>query len=160
MIRSENEISAIVAKAARGAGLPLGVCEDLGAAVPGFCAGDAVDEVLTGLVVHLEEPGAVLAITAGLDRVEADGCAVEISFAPDPTLRALIRHRRGIAITPTPTGLALTPQDQSPPQPPPQPYCIDPAVWAKLEYLAARTYVLASDASRTAGAGAGLTDND
>lgn len=35
-----------------------------------------------------------------------------------------------------------------------------PAIWSRLEALAHRTYVPASDESRRAGAGAGLSDND
>jgi hypothetical protein len=37
---------------------------------------------------------------------------------------------------------------------------VDPADWQRLALLERRTYVPASDASRVAGAGAGLTDND
>lgn len=37
---------------------------------------------------------------------------------------------------------------------------VDAAAWARLEAIGARTYVPASDQSRIAGAGAGLSDND
>ena len=37
---------------------------------------------------------------------------------------------------------------------------VDPAMWAAVNELAARTYVPATDESRRQGAGAGLTDND
>ena len=36
----------------------------------------------------------------------------------------------------------------------------DPAVWARLNRFASKTYAPATEASRAAGAGAGLTDND
>lgn len=58
--------------------------------------------------------------------------------------------------------LLLAPEDGPPPGPLPQPdrATVSDGAYAAARALAARTYVPASDASRTGGAGAGLSDND
>lgn len=130
----------MVLKACRGAGLALGVAEDMSEA-SGFMPVSA----LSILADILDEPPR----HADLE----DLCATldgEVCGAPQSThkvsaeLMTAARIARGIE-----TGAEITgPRD------------IAADLWARLDRLAQNTYVPASAGSRAAGAGAGLDDND
>ena len=139
MIRSANEIAGLVAKAARGAGLPLGLAEDLATAIPEHVSGP-VEAALAALSRHLADPRALSAHVAALDRAEVTGIPLPVQGCP--CLDALSAARSTGA---TAAARACDVTDEG---------------WRALEAFAARTLVPASDASRRAGAGAGLTDND
>jgi hypothetical protein len=159
MTRSLNEISGLVGKAARGAGLPLGIAEDLAGAVPSCCDGAKVVAALQALGRHLAAPAVLTALIAALDRVEALGETVVWTGDLDPLLTALIRHRGTICWTGQGDGTALS-RDVPAPVARPVPQDIPADLWTNLEAMGARTYVPASDASRIAGAGTRLSDND
>lgn len=179
MKRSMNEINAMVLKAARGAGIPLGHCEDLAAAAAYIAATDpaalavfpdvlAADHSnpaiktdadtmqITCVSIAMSGPMAVDAIRAGFREVTLiDAQAPIVAFALFATLGTAVTHRfhgtdlvlmkTGQAPAATITHTSVTVSEQ---------------LWQKLTDYAAKTYVPTSAASRLAGAGAGLTDND
>jgi hypothetical protein len=142
MKRSVNEIQGVVLKAARGAGLPLGICEDLSAAVPYMFKNNAIGSIVQ--VLNQQESAAIVAAVSCLDRV-ACGQSVPPPAGLVPAVYDALSAARGLGGDVAPVTGAQDMND---------------AVWGALSDLAMRTYVPSSDASRTAGAGAGLTDND
>jgi|UPI0005951F6B hypothetical protein len=164
MIRSMSEVSGLVLKAARGAGLPLGHAEDLAAATADLTA---VEMGLTQLLTALNraQVGCAYAAPCAIDRVTA-GLGSAVVKAPKCPLvwDALVTHaaRSGLNVSITWSGADATLVDTAQPASPrPRgPVDIDDTLWAALSTLAAKTYVPATEASRLAGAGAGLTDND
>jgi hypothetical protein len=151
MKRSINEIQGMVLKAARGAGVPLGVGEDLARAVPFFIESNALQEV-----AHLID-GACTEAQAAIDD------AITGSPAPPPAKTSMtalncLAAAQGLTFDFKDGVLHLS---SNPPMTPATgPQTVPDALWAQLETWAAKTYVPASEASRLSGAGAGLTDND
>ena len=127
MRRSANEIAGQVMKAARGAGLPLDVAEDLSLASAALDA-----RALLSLARDMADPARHGALVAAC--VEADGACPHSAVA-----RAVVEVIGGRNL-----GARDVPAE----------------TWSVLDALAVRTYVPASDQSRAAGAGAGLSDND
>lgn len=152
MKRSINEIQGMVLKAARGAGVPLGLGEDLSDSVPFFIS----DNGLEG-VVHLVGGGCQQAL--GIIDDLAAGEA-EAALPADVPARAMIclAAARGICLGEVSGKVQV--QSGTPIQAATGPQEVPEALWQKLEHWAAKTYVPATEASRIAGAGAGLTDND
>ena len=142
MIRSINEIQGLVLKAARGAGVPLGIAEDLWACVPHALANGALDDIAD--ILWRDDHSALLGDIAALD---ARICGQEVPDPPATTPRLT----DALAAA---SGLELVPKAVSGAHPVPD------ALWNRLVILAVRTHVPASAASRATGAGAGLTDND
>ena len=142
MIRSINEIQGLVLKAARGAGVPFGICEDLSACVPHALENGALDDIAD--ILWRDDHSALLGDIAALD---ARTCGQEVSGPPATT------QRLADALAAA-SGFELEPKAASGARP------VADALWDRLEILAARTYVPANAASRATGAGAGLTDND
>jgi len=128
--RSVAEVQALVQKAARGAGLPLGTAEELYQAVPyALSLG-----VLPALVSQLKD---LRELSADVDDAQAEGRDVQ------GLMQAMLAARGAVDVTP-----AKGPQE------------LDQSDLETLERWAAKTFVPESEASRQAGAGAGLTDND
>lgn len=168
-----NEIGGMVQKAARGAGIPLGQAEDLGR-VAIYMASTSGD--ISAVTAALEEPPATVdmnwandAVTITSGHAALIGPIIRDAFAMgyDTAVLADLRHAPlvgafmaecGVALRwdgrvltrsdTTVLGLRCTPVDIPAP---------DWAIWSA---HAAKTYVPDSEASRLAGAGAGLTDND
>lgn len=157
MTLSRNEVQALVFKAARGGGLPLGYAEDLAAAA-GFldftkltrcpCQGAAqvipvaLDLVLTGEgpQVVQAEPAVIAAYVAAAEA--AHGRRLEV----EDTAGGVVLHGFGAEVS-RPQAATLR--------------CHLPdALLAHLHEMAARTLVPDTESSRRVGAGAGLTDND
>ncbi|MFT5065698.1 MAG: hypothetical protein ACJAXK_002221 [Yoonia sp.] len=179
MMRSLNEISGMVMKAARGAGIPLGHCEDLALAA-GFLA--ATDPVrLDCLQVALAAPHfpvsaewvdktlwiadarAAMAGPAAIDALRVGCDAVVLMGLDAPRLVLALFAGQGVCINHHFDGpnLIVTRDDGPlPAVPMAAAVTVSGHLWAYLNDFAARTYVPATDASRLAGAGAGLTDND
>lgn len=174
MIRSQNEIAAIVQKAARGAGAPPGQAEDLSrVALHLVRSGAGLDCV----VAALREPQSPL-------NVQWDSGCIKVRSGPAymvaPVVRDAFLGGVGSARLDNPAqaplihaalaeaGITVIGGDgdlMRAKQPPPLatvtgPVDIPNDQWAVLEQFAARTFVPESDASRIAGAGAGLRDND
>ena len=156
MEMSANEVEMLVLKAARGGGCPMGLAEDLAAAVA------YVD--LNALQVCPCDSGAVRAVPAALDDVLADGQAQTVAAE-----RSLVQAY--VAALAGQTGLAVEGGEVGPVTVRPVSGTGDaPAalgrrilradLLAHLQDMAARTLVPETESSRAAGAGAGLTDND
>lgn len=130
MRRTRAELRAELLKAGRGAGLPLGVAEELALAGPWI-----TPAALADLLVHLgraEGRRALCAMVSDLDHGRA---------VPGP-IGAALTQARGAVAEPV---AALD---------------LDPPLWAQLTGLGARTYVPETAQSRQSGAGAGDIDND
>ena len=175
MKRSVNEIHGMVLKAARGAGLPLGCCEDLAsaAAVLARRAPDQLDELRAALA----EPHEAQACSARIDKARVARIApaaidhllvtrqpVELADTDAPhLLKAYAEVAATLYATPIQcdgAGVLTLGGEMPPPLPPIASVEVDEDLWRALGELAHRIYVPASEASRVAGAGAGLTDND
>lgn len=149
-MRSANEISGLVLKAARGAGMPLGCAEELARAAPHLAhSGDLplVAELLNTPCTPPELIGDVLSgghavlRAASLLDLEAAGRKAQAEPALPAALDSAMRAvRQGKAVA--------------------GPFAVGAELLARLEPLAAKTFVPETEASRLAGAGAGLTDND
>ena len=142
MKRSVNEIQGLVLKAARGAGVPLGIAEDLSASVPFTLADDTLADI-----ADILEQGEFAPLIDDIAALDARECGQQTPRPPatTPRLMEALAAARGLADRPRPANAARPVAD---------------ALWARLEMLAARTYVPATEASRASGAGAGLSDND
>ena len=178
MTPSLGEVQATALKAARGAGLPWGACEDAGAATRWLWARgiDSVSALAAVLSANDAERcplrvGAALSDGASLPwKGELRGVALLAHFLRGRS--ASIRWQGG--------ELFVAEQDVALAGQPPLELCavvvspgagqgktlsragrrpIDPAAWRLLKRLEAQTYAPPTEASR-AGAGAGLTDND
>lgn len=155
--KSANEIEGLVLKAARGGGLPLGHAEDLASA--------AAYLDLDGLTECPVKTGAALALPLALDAImlgkgpQEVPCEAVVMTAYAKAAEAVMGRtlkwqetRDGVVIeaftapcgAPDPLGRRDVPE----------------ALLTHLEELAAKTLVPETEASREAGAGAGLTDND
>ena len=165
MMRSLNEISGMVLKAARGAGVPLGHCEDLAAAAGYIAATDpgALGVFATILGASHDVPtctshGDTTTISTGSVAMAGRLCNVSaptLVFALFAVRRCAVAHRfdgTDLIVTKTPGA--------APPAPIVGPAVVSGQLWQILADFAAKTYVPASEVSRMAGAGAGLTDND
>lgn len=188
---SYNEVATLARKAARGAGLPFGIAEDIGRSAVWLASLDldAVDAVVSSLSSEgqkriIEGVAAIDRMfcgdmTEGVSVIVGDGGPVLVGLAAmaaadlgaDLVVEASDGIRRPLtALTiadarahATPRlhlsrGKAMTP----PPEPKmsgrPAPTSI--TAYEQALELAARTYVPSSAASRSRGAGAGITDND
>lgn len=146
-MRSSNEISAMVLRAARGAGMPLGCAEDLAHIAPHMAADNSLSVIVGLLKVPFDRPvlekgclrkgHPVLTAIAWLD-LTAAGIEARVEDDIDASLAQLMR------LDTTPVG----------------PFDVEAAVWQRLDRFASKMLVPESDASRRAGAGAGLSDND
>lgn len=163
MIPSFGEVQATALKAARGAGLPWGICEDAGAAVRwlwerGYDGPGALAALLQGY----QPVSCPLRLAASL----ADGTS---SLPMRATVRSAVlllptAAELGAEVTNTSDDFAETQvlvvaseKDWVPPIGPRRE--IEQAAWRVLKRFESRTYAPPTEASR-AGAGAGLTDND
>lgn len=183
-MHSVNEVTALLRKAAIGAGVPQGHAEELAALA---AVSRAHDEAFwTDVLIALKRPlsrvapvldGHVLhyvkarAICDGIDAIDAAICGQEVHVteidAPLVFERQIRRAERqfqtallsahrdgGFILRATPLSQALAPDDLL------MRLELPGSVQEALLDLAARTYVPATDLSRAAGAGAGLDDND
>jgi hypothetical protein len=146
-MRSANEIAGMVLKAARGAGMPLGCAEDLSRAAPDLAARGALVMVPKLLKLDFDAPTLAGKSISGGHPVQAivawrDLCAAGLDV------------RLATEVSPDLLGAMQTMTPQT------GPFDVAPEIWGQLNAYAERTFVPETDASRLAGAGAGLTDND
>lgn len=190
ILLSYNEVQSVTRKAANGAGLPHGVAEDIGLAAVWLSARgvDAVGTVVEGLADSIEPPQSVFDALAAVDALCS--AAVNVVPLPDRVSGLLMLGLAGTAASHLGLGLAvdrgngdvvpLTQLSDATRSMPPEtvlrrmpdedataafpgtsrPAATDAKAYAAALALAARTYVPASELSRTQGAGAGATDND
>ena len=168
-IRSENEIAGMVAKAARGAGVPLGHAEDLGGSAKWLAGAlgpmlEAIENAATAQArqTHCAALGGV-AQASDIAAGQADFAAVD-DFDVPAVVRALVMYNADLhGVTLRADGAARLGEATEIRDDIASTigrYDVEDAVWERLNSWAARTYVRATAASRLAGAGAGLTDND
>ena len=169
----------MVLKAARGAGLPLGHCEDIAAAAVYLAATDparltCLDAALAGPFdavaatvkdneMRCASARAAMAGPAAIDAVRAGVAQVRLCDLDAPRLVLALFGAHRVAVDHAYDGadLIVTPARRDAPAAPLVGHVTVPSiVWENLRNLADETYVPASDASRIAGAGAGLNDND
>ena len=178
MMRALNEIGGMVLKAGRGAGVPLGHCEDLSRAAIYLAATDAAafdcvprslvgpfpaaDVLITGDTAVVQNARAVMAGPVAVDCLRAGLATVRLEQIDEPMVIFALCAAMGVGVTHRfdAGDLILAPDATTPAPAPVGPVTIAQAAWDVLNDLAARTYVPATEASRLAGAGAGLTDND
>ena len=165
---SSNEVLTLASKAARGAGAPPWQAIEFGrAALRHLSAGrDPADLVAAlaalpgGPILTLPQRLAELVETGGV----GEGAVASGEIATDtPALALSYLEARPFETTATPgaQGIAVRLAVTEPARRTlPQRLALPEEIAARLEALAARTYVPESEASRRAGAGAGLTDND
>ncbi|WP_293449105.1 DUF3726 domain-containing protein [Planktotalea sp.] len=146
-MRSANEIAGMVLKAARGAGMPLGCAEELSRAAPNLAARDALAIVPKLLALDFAAP-------AYVENAISGGHPVHAIIAWRDFCASGLEVRLETAVPPDLLGAMQTATPQA------GPFDIAPDIWDKLQSFAERTFVPETDASRLAGAGAGLTDND
>lgn len=96
---------------------------------------------LTGATFELTWAGVEIILALGGVAIETAGSALTA-----PWVESVRCRRSGRTVVVRPAGTEAT--------------TVDAGVWSQLGALAHRTYAPASEASRIAGAGAGLTDND
>lgn len=189
ILLSYNEVQSLARKAASGAGLPHGVAEEIGHAAVWLSARgvDAISIVVDALGDDARGRQAVLRGQAAIDAL-CCGEAEQVlpadhayglwliglagAAAMDTGLNLAIQQGNGDVVPlarvsdasgllPTMRTLRLLPDNAAPAcSGTPRPTATDAGAYAAALGLAARTYVPASDLSRTQGAGAGTTDND
>ncbi|AOF92720.1 DUF3726 domain-containing protein [Sinorhizobium sp. RAC02] len=189
ILLSYNEVQSLARKAASGAGLPHGVAEEIGHAAIWLSARgvdairivvDALGDDARGRQAVLRDQAAVDALCCGeaeqvwlRDREYgllliglAGAAAIDTGLSlavqqGNGDLMPLARVSDAGGLLPAMKTLRLMPDDDAPAcSGTPRPTATDAAAYATALRLAARTYVPASDLSRTQGAGAGTTDND
>ncbi|MCF2872401.1 DUF3726 domain-containing protein [Octadecabacter sp. G9-8] len=157
---SSNEVETLVFKAARGGGLPLGYAEDLATATQYLDL-----ESLTRCPCSGARPDAI-AIQTALDFVMA-GDAPQTVGADAGLIQAYVAAaqrcwQKRLIWNATATGAVFEKfEDSSPDMSMKQGRrSVQPDLAKHLSEMAAKLLVPETDASRAAGAGAGLTDND
>jgi len=177
MILSRNEVAAVLFKAARGQGVSLGHGEMFtAAAVRALGSGcdpsvvskalggrhsvaDFKDNVISNARVTMAGPIAVDALLCGAEQVRLHGLDAPqileamIANAHDVSGLEAVLHFEGDDAVVRLDQSESTPKTNGPIE-------IPDADWTRWQSWAAQTYVPATEASRLAGAGAGLTDND
>ena len=166
MKRSRTEIRATLVKAGRGAGLPLGLAEDLAAAATDLLSRDPAKAAQVTAALDPDPVGIAFTGPAAIDACLAGETPQTFSAPGTADLATamidLARRDRALAATLTRDGdtLTLTEGRGDPAPVPLGPVTVPEDHWQIWDSLAARTYVPETEASRAAGAGAGLTDND
>lgn len=173
LIRSVNELGAQVQKAARGAGLPVGHAQDMGhLAVHMGINGKPLAVMLTALqapltplavvwmddAITFEQGHPVLIALAARDAFEAG--TRQAHFQEDQQMQLVGPLLASAGIKTTINHRSITVTGTQFDEPAKGPVDIDNDIWDGFAALAAKTYVPATDASRLAGAGASLSDND
>lgn len=168
-----NEVEGLVKKAARGAGFPSGQAKDLGR-VAIYLAGTGAS--VAPITAALKEHSSAVDVRWSDGRVEVQygpailiGPIIRDAFAMSCTTAILadVAHAPLVAaflaqsgVAQKWDGLTVRVSDTTVLDPACGPVDIPDEDWQVWLDLAAKTYVPETEASRIAGAGAGLTDND
>ena len=173
MTRSANEIETLARKAAMGAGFPPAQAESFGRAAVFHLAdgGDAeplsqaladpVDSPILRLPLLVEDVARAVALAGPVVTLSLQKGDAALAPAYMRLLPFVLRH---VAVTPAEDGPARVTVEADPATRAstvlPARIAIRDALYLQMTRLSARTLVPASDASRSAGAGAGEIDND
>lgn len=159
---SRSEFEATVRKAARGAGWPAALAEDLSRAAGALAAtGGAGGEL--GLSIVEGDLRDILAATITAFELSLGGGASTVAGASGDLLEGCslslgAEHGVGFEVDTADNIATISAGPENPIEI--VEIFVAPDVWGRLQALAHKSYVPASEASRLAGAGAGLTDND
>ena len=169
MIVSSNELQMLVLKACRGVGVPMGQAQEVAVALA------ESPQALGALLPHLALPmkPAKFDFSDGLTVQDAallrdfSACADAAALGVKPVrlcglaacdLAHALAHSRGLSIAAEGADVVFTEAEAVRPQV--SRGAVVPEIWQQVASFAALTYVPETDASRLAGAGAGLSDND
>ena len=169
MIVSSNELQMLVLKACRGVGVPMGQAQEVAVALA------ESPQALGALLPHLALPmkSAKFDFSDGLTVQGAalprdfSACADAAALGVKPVrlcglaacdLAHALARSRGLSIAAEGADVVFTEQEAVRPQV--SRGAVVPEIWQQVASFAALTYVPETDASRLAGAGAGLSDND
>ena len=169
MIVSSNELQMLVLKACRGVGVPMGQAQEVAVALA------ESPQALGALLPHLALPmksakfdfsdGLTVQGTALLRDFSACADAAALGVKPVRLcglaacdLAHALARSRGLSIAAEGADVVFTEQEAVRPQV--SRGAVVPEIWQQVASFAALTYVPETDASRLAGAGAGLSDND
>ena len=169
MIVSSNELQMLVLKACRGVGVPMGQAREVAVALA------ESPQALGALLPHLALPmkSAKFDFSDGLTVQDAallrdfSACADAAALGVKPVrlcglaacdLAHALARSRGLSIAAEGADVVFTEQEAVRPQV--SRGAVVPEIWQQVASFAALTYVPETDASRLAGAGAGLSDND
>ena len=169
MIVSSNELQMLVLKACRGVGVPMGQAQEVAVALA------ESPQALGALLPHLALPikSAKFDFSDGLTVKGAallrdfSACADAAALGVKPVrlcglaacdLAHALARSRGLSIAAEGADVVFTEQEAVRPQV--SRGAVVPEIWQQVASFAALTYVPETDASRLAGAGAGLSDND
>lgn len=159
---SRSEFEAVVRKAARGAEWPAALAEDLSRAAGALAATGGAGGELGLKMVEADQRGS-LAATMTAFEMSLGGTPSDVTGASPDLLAGCalcLGAEHGVGFDISADGDAAT-ISVTPPKPVEiVEIFVSPEVWSSLQTLAHKSYVPASAASRLAGAGAGLTDND
>ncbi len=172
-MKALNEVASMVQKAALGAGIPLGQAEDLGR-VATYLAGTGGDVAMIADV--LDAPHIQPDISWGADEIRIAEGSVALTgpivrdafvMGIDRAVLADAKMARLVAAFLAVAGISavvdqetIARADKEPGPEPIGPADVPQDIWNCWSTLAALTCVPESGMSRSAGAGAGLTDND
>ncbi len=159
---SRSEFEAIVRKAARGAGWPPALAEDLSHAAGALAASGGHGGALALTMIDTDQRAMLAECISALE-LAIGGASIALTNVQDDLLDACVlsigaEHHTGFDITRdgNHSEIRLAPfQDR-----PVYEIAVSEDTWGSLQTFSAKSYVPASAASRLAGAGAGLTDND
>lgn len=161
---SRSEFEATVRKAARGAGWPPSLAEDLSRAA-GALAATGGETALWAAVMIERDQRDLLANTIAAFELSLVGETATIPASSASTLLLVAcerlvgsEHHVGFDLESDGPDLKIVVTDEKPMKI--VEIFIPKIAWERLQALAHKSYVPASEASRIAGAGAGLTDND
>jgi len=169
MMVSSNELQMLVLKACRGVGVPVAQAQEVAVALA------QTPQALGALLPHLAQPmkAAKFDFSAGLTVHDASllrdfsACADAASLGVQPVrlcgmagcdLAHALAHSRGLSIAGEGADVVFTEAEAVRPQV--SRGAVVPEIWQQVASFAALTYVPETSASRLAGAGAGLSDND
>ena len=169
MTRSVNEVEMQIQKACRGAGLCVGQAQVIAdalvrdiAGLPTLLAtlaqGRRVSQLAGTARCIIENADILLDGPAACDALNAGVAQVTLMGLGDDALARALFAGAGAGVEATGTGLVIT----GPPNRAARPRRVTVAgdLWDQLDQYAHKVYVPETEASRLAGAGAGLTDND
>lgn len=153
-----NEVMTLAAKAARGAGLPPAQAAEFGwVAVAHLLAGRPETDLSDAVVAGREGP--ILKLSLMLRRLLTGASVQPKRSWPDALLQSYL-DTLPVAVTTTEDGMILTEKMHEKKPTAPARCSLTNALKTILQDHAQRTFVPETEASRSSGAGAGLTDND
>ncbi len=160
---SVNEVMSLAARAARGAGAPPAQAAAFGRAAMFHLAAGRAEDTLTAALESLPQ-GPMLTLPLDFIRVLTEECS-EIPLPPDVATELVQSYAEAQSFLTTlhPEGpqMQITVDRKTPSLAPAiSRITMSEDLFTFLNHLAARILVPESEASRIAGAGAGLTDND